>query len=367
MTMKLYSWTNMHFFLFPVQIAAGVAGVNCELVIPTEEMKEDADFKAKKAHGKYPMLETADGKILFESVAIASYFARIGKGNLLGNSAFQEAEINFWLSYATSKCDPALRAIVYNVFGFTEDKAVWEKGIKDFGEILGLFEKHLTDKSWLVGNTLTLADIMCFGMMKVPFAFVMGAEQREQCPAVSAWFEKMGTLPVVTMVTGTNAIAEEAWKCCGSDLTVTVAAQVEAATEEVAGEGDDDDIDMFGSDDEDDEASFDALCKAKQAAIDKANAKPKATAKSIVMFEVKPLESETDLDALFARILKECVIEGCNWKQDCKKEPVAFGVFKLIVGAVIEDDKVSTDDIEEQIEGMDDMVQSVDIQSFNKL
>ena len=74
------------------------------------------------------------------------------------------------------------------------------------------------------------------------------------------------------------------------------------------------------------------------------------------MFEVKHLESETDLDQLFARILKEVVMEGCNWKQDCKKEPVAFGVFKLIVGAVIEDDKVSTDDIEEKIEAMDDMV-----------
>jgi elongation factor 1-beta len=74
------------------------------------------------------------------------------------------------------------------------------------------------------------------------------------------------------------------------------------------------------------------------------------------MFEVKPLESETDLDVLFARILKEVQMDGCAWKQDCKKEPVAFGVFKLIVGAVIEDDKVSTDDIEEKIEGMDDMV-----------
>jgi translation elongation factor EF-1beta len=42
-------------------------------------------------------------------------------------------------------------------------------------------------------------------------------------------------------------------------------------------------------------------------------------------------------------------------------------VFKLIVGCVIEDDKVSTDDIEEQICEMEDMVQSVDIQSFNKL
>ena len=71
---------------------------------------------------------------------------------------------------------------------------------------------------------------MCFGMMKVPFAFVMGAEQREQCPAVSAWFAKIGTLPVVTMVTGTNSIAKEAYKCCGSDLTVTVAAQVQAIT-----------------------------------------------------------------------------------------------------------------------------------------
>lgn len=207
---------------------------------------------------------------------------------------------------------------------------------------------------------------MCFGMMKVPYAFVMGEEQREQCPAVTAWFEKMATLPVVTMVTGTNKVAEVAWKCCESDLTVSVAEQ-EAAADAEAGADDDDIDDMFGSDDDDDEASFDALCKAKQAAIDKANSKKKAIAKSIVMFEVKPLESETDLDVLFQRILKECVKEGCDWKQDCKKEPVAFGVFKLIVGCVIEDDKVSTDDIEEQITGMDDMVQSVDIQSFNKL
>jgi elongation factor 1-beta len=72
--------------------------------------------------------------------------------------------------------------------------------------------------------------------------------------------------------------------------------------------------DLFASDDENDEASFDALCKAKQAAIDKANSKKKAIAKSIVMFEVKPLESETDLDVLFQRILKECVKEGCDWK-----------------------------------------------------
>jgi len=96
-----------------------------------------------------------------------------------------------------------------------------------------------------------------------------------------------------------------------------------------------------------------------QKRLDKANSKKKAIAKSIVFFEVKPLESETDLDVLFTRILKEVVMDGCDWKQDNKKEPVAFGVFKLIIGCVIEDDKVSTDDIEEQICGMEDMVHEI--------
>jgi len=105
-------------------------------------------------------------------------------------------------------------------------------------------------------------------------------------------------------------------------------------------------MDLFGDDDdEDDEASFEALCKAKQAAIDKANAKAKPTAKSIILWEVKPLESETNLDDLAKRIMSEIVVDGLVWKLETKKEPVAFGVFKLIIGAVLEDAKVSTDDI----------------------
>ena len=63
-----------------------------------------------------------------------------------------------------------------------------------------------------------------------------------------------------------------------------------------------DEMDLFGDDDEDDEASFEALCKAKQGAIDKANSKKKATAKSIILWEVKPLDSETNLDDLAKRI-----------------------------------------------------------------
>ena len=55
------------------------------------------------------------------------------------------------------------------------------------------------------------------------------------------------------------------------------------------------------------------------------------------------------------------------WKTEFKKEPVAFGIIKIVIGAVVEDEKVSTDEVGEIIEGFEDYVQSVDIAAFNKL
>lgn len=59
--------------------------------------------------------------------------------------------------------------------------------------------------------------------------------------------------------------------------------------------------------------------------------------------------------------------EGLLWKTQYKKEPVAFGVQKLVIGATVEDEKVSTDDIQEKMEALEDFVQSVDIVAFNKV
>ena len=47
--------------------------------------------------------------------------------------------------------------------------------------------------------------------------------------------------------------------------------------------------------------------------------------------------------------------------------PVAFGIFKLIIGFSLEDDKVSVDDVVEKIEALDEFVQSVEIAVFNKI
>jgi translation elongation factor EF-1beta len=77
---------------------------------------------------------------------------------------------------------------------------------------------------------------------------------------------------------------------------------------------------------------------------------------SLVMLEVKPLDDTTNLDDLFKRILSTITMEGLFWKTEYKKEPVAFGIFKLIIGFSLEDEKVSVDTVVEQIEELSDMV-----------
>ena len=89
-------------------------------------------------------------------------------------------------------------------------------------------------------------------------------------------------------------------------------------------------------------------------------------AKSLIIWEVKPWGEETDLDAMAKRILA-IQMDGLTWKTEYKKEPVAYGINKIIIGAVVEDIKVSTDLVQEMIEADEENVQSVDIASFNKL
>lgn len=74
----------------------------------------------------------------------------------------------------------------------------------------------------------------------------------------------------------------------------------------------------------------------------------------------------TNLDELAQRVLA-LQIDGLVWNKQPKKLDVAFGIQKLQIGCVIEDDKVLTDDIFDKITAWEDDVQSVDMVSMQKL
>lgn len=58
--------------------------------------------------------------------------------------------------------------------------------------------------------------------------------------------------------------------------------------------------------------------------------------------------------------------DGLVWGAS-KLVPVGFGIRKLQINLVIEDEKVSTSDLQEKIEGFEDYVQSTDIAAMQKL
>ena len=145
-----------------------------------------------------------------------------------------------------------------------------------------------------------------------------------------------------------------------------VEAKAVAAPKKAAAAADDMD-DLFGDDSEDDGAAAAAAAAAKKKAADKKKNKPKVIAKSSVMFAVNPLDDEVNLDSLFTKITTEINMDGLVWGVDMKKEPVAFGIFKLIICCVVEDEKVSVDDLEEKITEYEDLVNSVQILAFNKI
>ncbi len=83
------------------------------------------------------------------------------------------------------------------------------------------------------------------------------------------------------------------------------------------------------------------------------------------MLDVKPWDDETDMKALEASV-RTVAMDGLVWGQS-KLIPVAYGLKKLQIQCVIEDEKVSTDLMEEKICEFEDYVQSVDIAAFNKI
>ncbi|CBH15623.1 translation elongation factor 1-beta, putative [Trypanosoma equiperdum] len=144
-------------------------------------------------------------------------------------------------------------------------------------------------------------------------------------------------------------------------LTKGATASKTSATTKAAA-GDDDDIDLFGEATEEELAALEAKKKKDAAAK---SSKKVIIAKSSILFDIKPWDDTVDLDGL-AQKLHAIKRDGLLWG-DHKLVPIAFGVKKLQQLVVIEDDKVSGDDLEEMIMSFGDDVQSMDIVAWNKI
>lgn len=153
----------------------------------------------------------------------------------------------------------------------------------------------------------------------------------------------------------------------GAPLPQLAGAQptVAAPAAKAAAADDDDDVDLFGSDEEDD-AEAERIREERVAAYSaKKSKKPALIAKSSVLLDVKPWDDETDMKEM-ENAVRTIVMDGLLWGAS-KLVPVGYGINKLQIMCVIEDEKVSIDLLQEKMQEFEDFVQSVDIAAFNKI
>lgn len=128
---------------------------------------------------------------------------------------------------------------------------------------------------------------------------------------------------------------------------------------------DDDDVDLFGSDDEEDEEAARIREERLKAYSEKKAKKPELIAKSSVVLDVKPWDDETDMKEL-EKSVRTIEMDGLLWGAS-KLVPVGYGINKLQIMCIVEDAKVSIDELTEKIQDFEDFVQSVDVAAFNKI
>jgi len=206
-------------------------------------------------------------------------------------------------------------------------------------------EQHLATRSYVEGYTPSQADV-------IVFKAISGAPDASKNPHIARWYTHVASYTAEHGSLPGSSKAGEAF--LGSSQ-----APKAATTEE-----DDDEIDLFGEDEDDAEAE---RIKAERVAAyneKKAN-KPKTIAKSIVTLDVKPWDDETDMKALedCVRSIKQ---DGLVWGAS-KLVPIGYGIKKLQITLVVEDEKVSTDELQEKIAEFEDYVQSTDIAAMQKL
>ncbi|KXS10905.1 hypothetical protein M427DRAFT_103066 [Gonapodya prolifera JEL478] len=207
----------------------------------------------------------------------------------------------------------------------------------------------LESRSYIAGWTPTQADESTFNALKkIP--------DESQYPHASRWYNHIASFGAAKSQFPGAKTPIHGGK---QDARGPEPSQSEVNVKATVAPDDEEEIDLFGDDEEvDEEAERIKAERIREYEAKKAK-KTKEAAKSSILLDVKPWDDETDMSALEANV-RSIAMEGLVWGQS-KLVAVGFGIKKLQISCVIEDDKVGVDDLSDRIQEDEDHVQSVDV------
>jgi len=172
-----------------------------QLAIPFERIELDIikgetrtpEFLRKFPNGRIPAVELDDGKMLFESNAIISYFA--DGTPFLPVDRLERAQVLQWLFFEQYSHEPYIASVRYLVIHPEVQDP--RRGILDMMrqrgyDALGVMEGHLKSREWFVGEDYSIADIALYAYTHVADE---GGFDLAGYPAIRAWIERVKSQP----------------------------------------------------------------------------------------------------------------------------------------------------------------------------
>ena len=196
--------------LFTVELAK--APITLENV-DWEDAAKRKELVKKTPTGTFPYLEVEQG-VISESKAIEEFVAETYSPALLGANAFEKAQVKQWINFSTSEIYGCSKNIIYPLFGWGKhDKEAAAKSNKSLMEHMKVLDAHLNGKKYLVGATVTLADIVMFNTLRFYFQLVFVEGMRKNVlKNVTAWFSDLMATPEAVKVYGRTLLAKVALK-----------------------------------------------------------------------------------------------------------------------------------------------------------
>jgi glutathione S-transferase len=162
----------MKLFYFPgacslsPHIVLQEARIPCTLVkvdLAAKKTQDGADFNAINSKGGVPTLQLDDGKVLTEGPAIVQYLADLKPETGLAPRAgtFERYQLMEMLNYLTSEIHKGLGPL-FNPQISTESR---EATLTLLAKKFDWLSKQLADKTYLIGNSFTVADAYLFTLL----------------------------------------------------------------------------------------------------------------------------------------------------------------------------------------------------------
>ncbi|XP_051230000.1 glutathione S-transferase 4 [Lolium perenne] len=206
---KVYGWA-MSPFVARALLCLEEAGVEYELVPMSRQAGDhlQPDFLARNPFAQVPVLEDGD-LTLFESRAIARHVLRKHKPELLvgdgSGSPEAAAMVDVWLEVEAHQHHAPTAAIMVQcilapLLGGARDQAVIDENVPKLKKVLEVYEARLSKSRYLAGESVSLADLSHFPMLRY-FMDTEYAALVEELPHVKAWWEELKARPAARKVT----------------------------------------------------------------------------------------------------------------------------------------------------------------------